>query len=389
MSTAGPDSVRLAAADLAGHLAAVCPAHAIDLAGAVLLEGPAAHTAAWFDWLDRQRHGGLAYLERTRDERVDPRRTDPWARSLLVFAQRYTDGWPDADGGSDDAPGGWLRHVARYARGHDYHRVLLRAVEGVLRDLQKVWPGFVARPSVDTGPYLERDWAEAAGLGFIGKNTCLIHERLGSGLVLAVAPANLELTGLGTAPRPLYEVVPRGPLPLRAGDRCGRCTRCLDACPARAFAAPFVLDAGRCLATWTIEWHGRAPAAERALQQDRLFGCDVCQQVCPWNAGAARVRRRSPDLPPPLPAYAPLPQHAALDLADLMAIDAQAFQRHFRRTPLWRAHPEGMRRNALVVAANTERVDLLDVVRRVAADDTDPEVRAVAVWAVTRLEEHS
>ena len=237
---------------------------------------------------------------------------------------------------------------------------------------------------MDTGPYLERAWAVRAGLGFVGKNTCLIHESLGSGLFLAVAPTNLVITGWDQAPHPLYEVAARGSLPRADTDRCGSCTRCLDACPTDAFVAPRTLDAGRCLSTWTIEWQGRAPAAERGLQGDHLFGCDICQQVCPWNEKALRG---ATGRPAPGDAYAPLAAHEEVDLDDLMGLDAEDFRARFRRTPLWRAHPEGLRRNALVVAAGTGRVDLLHEVRRIAQDDPDPDVRAVAAWAVTRLED--
>lgn len=392
MTTPAPGSLSVSAVDLAARLVAACPLQAIDLAGAVPLDGPAPHADAWRAWLRAARHGDLDYLVATAEERADPRRRNPWARSIMVFAQRYTDGWPPQDQMADAEPAGdWLPHVSRYARGRDYHDVLLRAVKAVLQQLRADWPELVAYPAVDTGPYLERDWAAAAGLGFVGKNTCLIHERLGSGLVLAVAPTNLALQDLDAAPRPLYAVAERGVLPREATDRCGRCTRCLEACPTGAFAAPRVLDAGRCLSTWTIERQGRAPAGERERQGDRLFGCDVCQQVCPWNGKAWRAAAAPAVDAPPLPpdAYRPLPEHAELALAALLSLDAAGFRARFRRTPLWRAHPAGLRRNALVVAANTGRVDLLDDVRRVAREDPDPEVRAVAAWAQARLEERT
>jgi len=374
--------VAVAGAALADELARLCPAAAIDLAGAVPLTGSAPHAEAWRRWLDAGQHGGLDYLERTREERADPRRRNAWARSLLVFGQRYTDGWPATAPDHADEAGHWTDLVSRYARGADYHDVLLAAVRQVLRGLARTWPALRAHPATDTGPYLERDWAAAAGLGFVGKNTCLIHERLGSGLFLAIAPTNLELTGLDQAAHPLYESTPRGAPPRPGTDRCGSCTRCLAACPTAAFAGPRVLDAGRCLSTWTIEWHGRAPAAEREVQGDRLFGCDVCQQVCPWNASAARTAARRT---PPPPAYATLAAHADLDLGDLLEMDAAAFRARLRRTPLWRAHPEGLRRNVLVVAANTGRRDLRPRILAVAASDPDPEVRAVAAWAAARL----
>lgn len=374
-------SLQVAAADLAAALGRCCPEHAIDLAGAVPVQGPAPHAAAWRQWLDDGLHGDLEYLPRTRDERADPRLRNPEVQSMLVFAQRYTDGWPQ-----QDQAAGWLGGVARYARGADYHDVLLRSVRRVLADLRTTWPDLAAYPATDTGPYLERDWAEAAGLGYVGRNTNLIHEALGSGLVLAVAPSNLQLTGLDAAPTPLYEVAPRGAPPRPGTDRCGTCTRCLTACPTGALIAPRRLDAGRCLSTWSIEWQGRAPVERRHLQRDHLFGCDVCQTVCPWNG---RAVRGADQRPAPSPAYQPLPEHAELDLADLLAMDADTFRRRFRRTPLWRQHPEGLRRNALVVAANAGRTDLLDQVRALADHDPDPEVRAVAAWAAERMEASS
>jgi len=370
-------TLAMSGADLAAALTRHAPDHAIDLVGAVPLTGPAPHADAWRSWLDDGLHGDLDYLPRTREERADPRRRNPEASAMLVFAQRYTDGWPDEE------VDGWLAGVARYARGRDYHDVLLKSVKGLLHDLRRLWPDLVAFPAADTAPYLERDWAEAAGLGFIGRNTNLIHEALGSGMVLAVAPCNLELTDLDSAPRPLYEIASRGPLPGPDTDRCGTCTRCLSACPTGAIIAPRRLDAGRCLSTWTIEWQGRAPAERRALQRQHLFGCDVCQQVCPWNRRAAQTAQHRPA---PADAYEPLAEHADLDLADLLVMDADTFRARFRRTPLWRQHPEGLRRNALVVAVAAGRMDLLAVVRQVAQDDTDAEVRAVAAWAVTQLE---
>jgi epoxyqueuosine reductase len=145
---------------------------------------------------------------------------------------------------------------------------------------------------------------------------------------------------------------------------------------------PRILDASRCLSTWTIEWQGRAPADRRGDQGDHLFGCDVCQQVCPWNG---RARRTADATPPTGPAYAPLPDHAEVDLADLLTLDAATFRARFRRTPLWRAHPDGLRRNALVVAANTGRADLRPLIARIAADDPDPAIREVAAWAAACL----
>jgi epoxyqueuosine reductase len=384
------DAPRVTALRLREILAPACRAHGLDLCGAVGLPRRLPHAAAWFDWLQEGKHGDLGYLRRAPHDRADPTRERPWARTLLVFGQRYAAGWPARDEPSD---GAWTLGVARYARGLDYHDVLrgaIRRTTDVLRhDLHRT--GVIAAEAdlraadfVDAGPFLEREHAWLAGLGFFGKNTLLIHPRLGSGLFLGVAVLGLEVTGLADAPRPLV-----GPPAQRLPDSdgmaslCGNCSLCQDHCPTGALDTPYVLDARRCLATWSIEWQGRAPAALRAWQGDHLFGCDICQQVCPWNHKALR----RPAGEPPRAEYEDLPEHADLDLGDLIRMDAATFRARFRRTPLWRAHPEGMRRNALIVAANTGRRDLLPAIREAAAGDPDTEVREVAAWALAELEE--
>jgi len=343
--------VAVTAADLAAELARLCPEHGIELAGAVALPTDLPHEQRWHDWLAAGRHGDLDYLSRDPAGRADPTRANPWARTLLVFGQRYTAGWPadDADptATGDVAPDvPWTARVARYARGRDYHDVLLGAMKRLLGRLRERWPGLRAHPATDTGPYLEREWAWLAGLGFLGRNTCLIHERLGSGIFLGVAPANLEVAGLqavGTpAAEPLYGVVPRRARPANPAPvtRCGTCTRCLEACPTDALDPVQGLDAGRCLSTWT-----GSPVGE---------------------------------------AYAPDPAREEIDLAELIALEAEEFRTRFRRTPLWRAHPEGLRRNALVAAANTDRRDLLPVVEEV-CEAEDQQTAVVAAWARRRL----
>jgi epoxyqueuosine reductase len=418
--------VEVTASSLRDRLARCCPAQGIDLVGIVSLPCRLPHAAAWRDWLARDRSGELAYLSADPAGRLDPTRADPWACSLLVFAQRYTDGWPVDDEEPTRgtmAARSWLAGVSRYARGLDYHDVFKTAARRVLADLGAAWAGLRGKVSVDTGPYLEREFAWLAGLGFFGKNTCLIHERLGSGLFLAVAVTNLQVSGLpaaaGPARAPLWEVAPRtrnrpgaapsAPSAARldgVGDmmaepgvasRCGRCRRCLEACPTRALVEPFVLDAGRCLSTWSIEWRGRLAEPLRPLQNGLLFGCDICQAVCPWNHKAARGaeiaggQSRSagslscPPVSPPPREYAPLPEHDAITLADLLSMPVEEYRRRFRRTPLWRAHPEGMRLNALTVAANTGRRDLVDDIAALIRNDSDRTVREAAEWALARL----
>ncbi|MBK6898560.1 MAG: DUF1730 domain-containing protein [bacterium] len=384
------DAPRVTALRLREILAPACRAHGLDLCGAVSLPRRLPHADAWFDWLRQDKHGDLDYLLRAPQDRADPTRERPWARTLLVFGQRYAAGWPARDEADD---GGWVLGVARYARGLDYHDVMrgaIRRTTGLLRrELHRT--GVIAAEAdlraadaVDAGPFLEREHAWLAGLGFFGKNTLLIHPRLGSGLFLGVALLELEVTGLADAPRPLVGPPARlSPDADGMASLCGNCRLCQDSCPTGALDTPFALDAHLCLATWSIERQGRVPAAQRPLQGDHLFGCDVCQQVCPWNHKALR----RPAGEPPRPEYAALPEHAEVDLGDLIRLDADAFRARFRRTPLWRAHPEGMRRNALIVAANTGRRDLLPAIRAAAAGDPDAEVREVARWALEVLGE--
>ena len=383
---------------LAELLARLCPPAAIDLAGAVSLPCSLPHAEHWHAYLKSGRHADLEYLARDPAGRLDPTLARPWASSLLVFAQRYGDGWDPGDPGGRGGyrPGApWTDGVARYARGLDYHDVLLRAIKEVIGGLAEALPGLRAQAATDTGPYLEREYAWLAGLGFLGKNSCLIHEELGSALLLGVAATNLNIAELPPAGTPareaLYAVAPR-PTSSAARDRarrpqrnrgtatvtasatatatgaaaatvtandttrCGRCTACLDACPTGALIAPFTLDGNRCISTWTIEWLGRPPDEQRHLQSSWLFGCDICQAVCPWNGKAfRRAQASSRDLARPPAAYAVLASHDEVTLADLTVINDEEFRRRFRRTPLWRCHPEGMRRNAAAVAAGSRQ----------------------------------
>lgn len=379
----------LSALELRRILADPCAAHALDLCGVVRLPRRLPHSAHWFNWLLRGHHGDLDYMLRDPHGRADPTRTCDWARTLLVFGQRYANGWAKE---TPPPRGDWLDGVSLYARGRDYHDVLRKAIRRTTLHLRRELHarGLIADEgdlqaidAVDAGPYLEREYAWLAGLGFYGKNTLLIHPRLGSAFFLGVALLNLEVSGLADAPRPLIgPPAEKLPDPVGPASLCGKCTACLDVCPTDALVEPWSLDAGRCLSTWTIEWRGGAPADRRREQGAWLFGCDLCQDVCPWNHKAAR--RLLDD--PVVPVYGPPPEHAELDLGDLIRIDVETFKARFRHTPLWRSHPEGMRRNALIVAANTGRVDLVGVVRAAAADDPDEAVRETARWALAELE---
>lgn len=347
------------------QLARLCPEFRIDLAGAVALPCPLPHRDRWFDWIDRGWHGDLEYLTCDPTGRADPTLKNPWAKSLLIFAQRYTAGWPEGDtapasGGPAGTAGNpvWTGRVARYARGLDYHDVLLKDIKSVAAGLKEVFPDLEAFASTDTGPYLEREYAWLAGLGFMGKNTCLIHEKLGSGMFIGVALTNLDIDGLVSGQpvqEPLYAVTPRRLRQPRkvAASHCGTCTRCIEACPTGALMPGGGLDAGSCLSTWTIEWRGKTPPDRRSEQGGILFGCDICQAVCPWNQRASE----SLEHPSIIGEYSPLPAHDEIGLADLLQLNDDEFKNRFRKTPLWRCHPEGLRANAQVVSGNLGKGD--------------------------------
>jgi epoxyqueuosine reductase len=283
----------------------------------------------------------------------------PGARSVIALGFVYDPGEP-----APAAPGA-LR-VARYAGGDDYHDLLLERVRALEAGLPALAGQVVrTRGYVDTGPVLERAHAARAGLGWIGKNTCLIHPRLGSYLFLGVVLTDLALE-------------PDLPEP----DHCGSCRACLDACPTQAFPEPFVLDATRCISYTTIEARGPVPAELRAAHGSWGFGCDLCQEVCPWNT---RARRTLP--PDPLglrAALAPRPEWRSPALAWVLSLDESEWRRATRGTALRRARWQGLVRNALVVAGNAGDASLLPLVRR-HAEGADPLLADHARWALERL----
>ncbi|MGF1466187.1 MAG: tRNA epoxyqueuosine(34) reductase QueG [Sandaracinaceae bacterium] len=307
-------------------------------------------------WVAEGYHGSMAWMADTADVRVDP--ADPrllaGAASVLVVAAPYArpvEGTPDA------ARSG---RIARYALGRDYHNVLgkrLRKVAALLRA-----EGHAARVSVDTMPVLERAWAQRAGVGFIGKNCCLIVPGLGSHVFLGAVLTTATLE----ADEP-------------ARERCGTCRLCLDACPTRAFVGPRLLDARRCIAYLTIEHRGPVPEALRPDLGEHLFGCDDCQDVCPFNG-----TRTAPDaLTAPFkarPEVLDTPPEAYLGLGP------GAFAERFRGSPLRRAGRDGMARNAALVLGNRGDRRHLRVLRDAAAKDRSSVVRDAARWAVERLD---
>jgi len=300
------------------------------------------------------RHGSMGWLADTAAVRADPRHEGmlPSARSVLVFAAPYA----RRGGAVDLSPG----RIARYAAGRDYHNVLpkrLRRVEAFLRER-----GFEARHSVDSRPVFERAWAERAGIGFVGKNCCLIVPGLGSHVFLATVITSAELE-------------PDVPL----ARRCGSCRLCLDACPTGAFLEARSIDARRCLSYVTIEHRGAYPEAHREAAGDWLFGCDACQDVCPYNQPARGEELA--DGP-----FAPAPRWSGVRAEDFLTMGDEAFRALTEGSPLRRARREGLARNAAIVLGNVGTRRALPILRDAAAHDPDEAVRDAADWAVCRIE---
>jgi epoxyqueuosine reductase len=348
-------------ADLGERVRAMGRALGFDAVGIAPAEPPP-HAGFLGEWLARGYAGEMAWLARRAAEREDPRRVLPGARSVVAAALVYDPGAP-APGETDAGATG---RVARYAGGADYHDVLRERLRALEDEIAALAPGARTRSYVDTGPVLERPLAARAGLGWIGKNTLLIHPALGSYLFLGVVLTDLALAS--DAPEP---------------DHCGSCRACLDACPTDAFPAPYVLDASRCLSYTTIELRGAIPEPLRAPQASWVFGCDVCQEVCPWNL---RAKRRVPaDEAGLRAALAPREAWRTPPLTRLLALGEEEFRALAGGTAVTRTRWRGLVRNALVAAGNSGDRALIPAVRR-HAEGPDALLAEHARWALSRLE---
>jgi epoxyqueuosine reductase len=294
---------------------------------------------------------GYLATPRARERRDDPRKILPECRSILVVGANYL------PPGHREAAGA----VAAYAVGQDYHEVLPRRLRILMDTLETHWGRPIAhRIYADTGPLLERELAQRAGLGWIGKNTCLIHPRHGSYFFLAEVLLDLELV----------------PDPPFVGDHCGSCTRCLEACPTQCILPDRTLQADRCISYLTIEVKGDIPIELRSPVGGWLFGCDICQQVCPWNLRFAQ--------PTTDPAFQPLPWMQMAGLQDFLKLDAAAYRQELRDSPLKRPRRSGLLRNAAVAAGNQGDASLIPALRML-FDEPEPMVRAHAAWALGRI----
>jgi epoxyqueuosine reductase len=323
-----------------------------DLVGITTL-GSVGTAPAFDEWVAAGRAGEMHYLPRGAEKRRDTRLPYDGATSAIVVGMNY-------GGAEPRAP------VARYARGDDYHDVMI----GKLNALHAWLGGQVGAPVrgkayVDTGPILERDLARRAGLGWFGKNTNLINPKTGSFFFLGALLVDLELPA--SAP---FEA-----------DRCGSCTRCLDACPTNALVAPRELDATRCISYLTIELKGAVPEALRGALGDLLYGCDICQDVCPWNEKFATALADDS----PFRARAALGGKDARTLArELLAMSQEQFSAAFKGSPMKRAKLRGLKRNAAIALGNVGRAEDATVLRQ-AMEDHEPLVREHAAWALERL----
>jgi epoxyqueuosine reductase len=338
---------------LAARIKTLARETGFDLVGIARAEPPP-ELSQLASWVARGYAGEMAYLSGQVDRRSDLRAAIPWARSVVAVGLQYDTPHPYS---TDVAPEqAW---IARYAWGDDYHDVMKVMLDRLAERLAREAGPLRARSYVDTGPIVERAYAAAAGLGAWGKNTCLLHPDHGSWFFLGEVVTDLELPA--DAPRT---------------DMCGSCTACLDACPTQALRAPYVLDATRCISYQTIELKGALPEEQREGVGRHVFGCDICQDVCPWN----RRRKQQGG-----PAFAPregLMAPALEELAEIV-LDEERFRRVFRKSAVKRARRRGLLRNLAVALGNSGQAARSPVLERLARDE-DPLVREHAEWALRR-----
>jgi epoxyqueuosine reductase len=322
-------------------------------------------------WLSDGMHGEMAWMKRTEDKRLDPDKVLTGVKSIILVGVSY------AQGRERQAPTAENHHPiwARYALHDDYHDTMKPALVAAGGEIEALCGVTSAdyRYYVDTGPVLERMWAARAGLGFTGKNAMLISRRHGNWLLLAAILTRIDFAADEPIRKKLSD--PESASSHQVGLLCGKCTRCLDACPTNAFARPGVVDARRCVSYQTIENKGVIPRELRAGIGQRIYGCDVCLEVCPWNRfaqqGRAMLLKSRSEL-------------ADLSLAELLQMTPVRFAEVFRGTPIKRVKLGGLLRNACVVAGNSGDAGLLPLLKPLAAHDL-PLVRSHAVWAIYQL----
>ncbi len=297
------------------------------------------------EWISKSYHGEMAYLERGLEKRGDPTLVLENAKSIITLAWDYSRGEVLSP------------FIARYAWGADYHLHLSRKLESLIEQLQQQYPAYHFKSYVDTGPVMEKYWASLSELGWIGKHTNLIHSERGSYFLLACLLTDLEID-------------PDTP----TSDHCGRCTACIDVCPTRAIVAPYVLDARLCISYLTIELKGVIPPHLRPLIGTHVFGCDDCQEVCPWNRHARLPEEFLRD--PPID-----------ELLEYLALSEVEFKKRFQASPILRAKRRGFLRNVCVVLGNIKNPRAIPSLL-LALEDHEALIRAHAAWALGQFQNH-
>lgn len=312
------------------------------------------HEESFAKWLRKGLGGELGYLKRTEELRRDPRKLVPWAASVVSVGMNYNTPMPRP--AAQDGVRGW---ISRYAWGDDYHGLIKQRLESLLDKVRGFYPDRIeGRAFVDSGPVLERDFAGVAGMGWIGKNTQLISPRLGSWFFLGELFLSMEL---------VYD------RPIR--DRCGQCDLCLKACPTGAFIGPYILDARRCISYLTIELKGAIPLHLRPLVGNHIFGCDICQEVCPYNVKAGQTGEE---------AFNPREGLYAPELVPLLSLTEEEFRRRFRGSPILRAKRRGFLRNVAVALGNLKNPEAVPALIQ-ALEDHEPLVRSHVAWALGQI----
>jgi epoxyqueuosine reductase len=315
---------------------------------------PAPHEQSFAQWLREGLAGNLDYMQRTESLRRDPRELVPWAVSIISVGMNYYSGYSRPVESSESR--GW---ISRYAWGDDYHNLMKGKLEALLESIGQFHDGNIqGKAFVDSGPVLERDFAGIAGLGWIGKNTHLISPKKGSWFFLGELFVDLPLA---------YD------RPIR--DRCGRCDLCLKACPTGAFVGPYVLDARRCISYLTIELKDWMPRSLRPLVGNHIFGCDICQEVCPYNVKA---------LPTAEIAFQPRSGLHAPELIAFLSLSEAEFRQRFRASPILRAKRRGFLRNVAVALGNLKSLDAVPALIR-SLDDEESVVRGHVAWALGQI----
>jgi epoxyqueuosine reductase len=313
--------------------------------------GPLPHGTLFSKWLQKGFHGEMRYLERQAPKRQNPDRVLANARSLLILAQNYYTGSRPQDS--------LLKgRISRYAWGVDYHTVIRDRLEKLLEFIQSVVPSAQGRCYVDTGPVMEKTWGAQTELGWVGKHTNLISKKRGSWFFIGVILLDTELE---------YDVPAKG--------HCGNCLRCIQSCPTGAIVAPYVLDARLCISYLTIESRGSIPRSLRSLIGNRIYGCDDCQEVCPWNRFAVATEEKS---------FYPREGILAPDLISMAQISSEDFSNRFKNSSIRRIARSGFVRNVVVALGNSGAPEVVPALEE-AFKDASPLVRSHAAWSLGRI----